>query len=507
MAKNSYKMQPFFIARGVIFNFVGQIIPIFVGIVSTPIIVHDLGIERFGLLTISWTVLGYFSILDFGLGQAATKFVSEVLGKRESIISQIIWTILAGQFILGFIGTAILYSIVPFLVRILNISNDLLGEAKDTFYLIAFSVPLVIISTSLRGVLEALQRFDLVNLVKIPANISLFLMPLIGVRYGFNLTKIVALILLTRIAVLLVFAFLIIYFLPEIKYFSIYFEIFPRLFTFGGWITIARVVGAILAYSDRFLIGSLLSVNEVAYYTAPFEMVTKLWIIPSSFAITLFPAFSSLKGNGDDYKINELFCISLKYLLIIQWQVILLIILFSREILQIWLGMEFSQKSTFLMQILALGVLFSSVAHIPSYFLQGIGRPDITAKFYLLELPIYFLTNWFLIKNFGIAGAAVAWTLRAFLDVGLLFGASFKIYQVLPRLLINNGVFSIVFTLLAVSAMAYSLKIFVNGFPLWVKMLIFAIFFSAFGYFSWKKLLNSSDKKIVLKMIMKREGL
>jgi hypothetical protein len=117
------------------------------------------------------------------------------------------------------------------------------------------------------------------------------------------------------------------------------------------------------------------------------------------------------------------------------------------------------------------------------------------------------LTNWFLIKNCGIAGAAVAWTLRAFLDVGLLFGASFKIYQVLPRLLINNGVFSIVFTLLAVSTMAYSLKIFVNGFPLWVKMLIFTIFFSAFGYFSWKKLLNSSDRKIVLKMIMKREGL
>jgi O-antigen/teichoic acid export membrane protein len=506
---NKVEIRGRLLVRNTLLNFIGQTVPLLVGVVTIPFIVRGLGTERFGLFSLALVVLGYFTIFDLGLGQAVTKFVAEAFGKGEVTgIPCLVWTAVIGQAILGIIGALTLVEITPLLVeRILSIPHELIGEARTTFYLLALSIPAVLISASFRGVLEAFQRFDLVNAVKILTSIAIYLLPLLGLLWGFHLPGIILLIFGARVVALFVFAMLAIYLRPELKKFSISFPLFPRLFFFGGWVTLARSVGAILAYSDRFLIGSLLSMSAVAYYTTPFEVVTKLWIIPASFVITLFPVFSYFIGTNDNYKISEFVAHSLKYLLLIQWPIVLVIMLFAGEILQVWLGLDFAQKSTLPLQILALGVLFSSIAHIPSYLFQGIGRPDLTAKFYLLELPIYLVTIWFLIKNCGIAGAAVAWTLRAFLDVSLLFGASFKVYQVLPRLLINNGVFSIVFTLLAVSAMAYSLKIFVNGFSLWVKMLIFTIFFSAFGYFSWKKLLNSSDRKIVLKMIMKREGL
>jgi len=105
--------------------------------------------------------------------------------------------------LLGLIGAIVLFGITDLLVeRVLNIPPDLIGEAKDTFHLLALSIPLVLVSSSFSGVLEAAQRFDLANAVRIPSSILTFILPLAGLYLGFGLPGIVALILLARVATL-----------------------------------------------------------------------------------------------------------------------------------------------------------------------------------------------------------------------------------------------------------------------------------------------------------------
>jgi O-antigen/teichoic acid export membrane protein len=53
--------------------------------------------------------------------------------------------------------------------------------------------------------------------------------------------------------------------------------------------------------------------------------------------------------------------------------------------------------------------------------LQGAGRPDLTAKLHLIELPCYLLALWLLIRTLGIEGAAIAWSARAVFDALALF--------------------------------------------------------------------------------------
>jgi O-antigen/teichoic acid export membrane protein len=79
------------------------------------------------------------------------------------------------------------------------------------------------------------------------------------------------------------------------------------------------------------------------------------------------------------------------------------------------------------LQILAIGVLINSVAHVPFSLLQGVGRPDLVAKAYLLELVIHLGLSVLLIGRFGAVGAASAWGLRALVDAALLFGLSYRI--------------------------------------------------------------------------------
>src|SRR4029077_11536366 len=65
------------------------------------------------------------------------------------------------------------------------------------------------------------------------------------------------------------------------------------LFFFGSWMTVSNLLGPLMVTFDRFLIGSVISIAAVAYYSIPFEVVTKLWLISSALVGVLFPAFST----------------------------------------------------------------------------------------------------------------------------------------------------------------------------------------------------------------------
>ena len=79
------------INRNVAINLIGRIAPLGVGLFTIPVIIASLGIERFGVLTIAWMVIGYFNMFDVGLGRAITKVVAEYLATdREQELGQII---------------------------------------------------------------------------------------------------------------------------------------------------------------------------------------------------------------------------------------------------------------------------------------------------------------------------------------------------------------------------------------------------------------------------------
>lgn len=502
------KIKGELLARNTLLNFIGQAVPLLVGVVTIPFIIRGLGTERFGLLSLAWVVLGYFAIFDLGLGRATTKFVAEALGKgEEEQVPRLVWTAVTVQGVLGFIGALVLAAITPLLVeRILNIPLDLVGEAKATFYLLALSIPVVLVSSSFRGVLEAAQRFDLVNAVKIPSTALTFLLPLVGLLLGFHLPGIVALTLVSRLAALSALILLNLRVFPTLKKFSAQSVLFPRLFTYGGWVTVTSIVGPILVYLDRFLIASLLSMAALAYYTAPYEAVTRLWIISGSLTMTLFPAFSALEGIGDRQRLGMLFARSVKYVLLTLGPIVLMLALFAEEILRIWLGSDFAMQSMMVLQILALGVLVNSLAHSPYALLQGVGRPDITAKFHLLELSFYVGIAWVLVSRLGIVGAATAWTLRVALDALLLFIASFKVCRLSPRLLATNGVTLTSMALLLLAGMAYGLKSLTGFLPLFAQPILFLTLFGLFAWLIWKNLLDASDRVAVLKVVKLWKG-
>lgn len=487
------------LGRNTLINFVGQVTVALSAIIMLPYIVRGLGYSAYGLLSLALMVFGSFSLLELGLGRATTKFVAEYLSNKEySKISSVVWTSFTIQVVIGLVGGIMLALFSTTIASKMNLSKDMMPEAKQMILVLALSIPLILGSSAIRGALEGSQRFDLVNYVKIAVNISTYLIPLMGVVYNLSVPIIVFYMLIARFLATIAYFFCCIYTLPQIRNISVFKGIrISSLFSYAGWVAISNLVVPFLVQVDRYLIAALVTVASVTFYAVPFEILNGLWIIPGSIAAVLFPAFSGI--NNDDKNIKDLFVRPIKYILIILGPIILGIVAFSHDILFVWQGPILADKSSVVLKILVSGVLLNSLGWVPSNLLMGLGRPDVTAKIHLIQTPIYLGLAYYLILKWGIIGAAAAFTIRVTFEAVLIFCAAFYFKPGLANVLFKKTYPSFC-ALVFLSLLLITQKLCLVT-SLLCNMLILLIILCFYSFTAWRVLLDKLDKELIMRLV------
>jgi O-antigen/teichoic acid export membrane protein len=411
------------LARNTLWNLIGNVAPMLVAIFCIPLLVKALGTNRFGILTLVWALIGYSTVFDFGLGRALTQLVATRLGTDEQQdVPHLVWTSQLMMLFLGFVGTAVLGLLSGWLARhVLHVPVGLESETTRSLYLLAFSIPVVISTAGLRGLLEAYQQFGVTNALRVPTGVFTFVAPLLVLPFSNSLVPVVAMLLGGRLLTWAAHLFYCAKIMPDLRHGIAWrTQAIRRLLHFGGWMTVSNVVGPLMVTLDRFVIAAVVSVTAVAYYTTPFDAITKLWFVPAALLGVMFPAFS-MTFMQDRARTAVLYERSVKLLLLSLFPIIVSVIVLAENGLKLWIGPEFAEHSTRVLQWLAGGVFINCLAQVPFALVQGVGRPDLTAKLHLIELPGYLLALWYLSTRYGIDGAAIAWTARVFVDALVLF--------------------------------------------------------------------------------------
>lgn len=482
------------LARNTVLNLVGQVVPMMAAVFAAPYVIHHLGPDRYGLYSLALIVVGYFALFNLGIGPATTKYIAELLGRRQlEKLPELVWTAVASQSCFGLAGGILLASASPFLVdHVLKIPADLHPQARMIFLIMALALPIDFVAGSFRGVLTASQRFDLLNAVSVPVGALMSIVPAGVIALGYGLPTIVMFVLLLRIVSIAIIIVLSMRLYPALRSIRFDFGLVRSLLGFGSWVTISGAVGPILVYIDQFLLGAVLSIAAVGYYSPPYNIASKLSILPSCLMGTLFPAFSTSAGRGDSEWIRKTLIRSLKFLILIVGPAALLLAFFARPILTLWLGPKFGNEGTLPLQILAAGVLINSLAFIPYGLLQGMGRPDLTAKFHLAELPIHIGLVWLLVIHFGLPGAALAWTIRVTLDFVLLIAAACWVTRTSPRLLAARDLRRSVGTL---AVLGMGLMFLWLSTHVFIAEAVFTLLLSSgFLFVAWRYVLNVEEK-------------
>jgi len=419
--------------RNTLLNLVGQGAPLLVAVVSIPFVTSAMGPERFGVLALAWTFIGYFAVFDLGLGRSLTQRVAELLGEakgeaKEDAIPSVTWTGVISTLALGVLGAGCVLLASGALVRsVLRIPPELSAESLRALRILGLSLPFVLSTNALRGVLEAYQRFEIVNLLRAPVMALTFLGPLAVVPFTVRLDVVVTVLVLIRVIAWVAHAAFCIRVNPDLAR--------PRaprragaesLFRMGGWLTVSNVISPVLVYADRFLIGSVLSMSALAFYTTPSEVVMRVVTAPVAVAGVFFPAFAA-SFRSDPERTARLFSSSVRAVLLMLFPILLTMFVFAEIALRAWVGDEFALHGTAVARWLVLGVLFNGLAQIPLALVHGAARADITARLHMWEAPFYLALLWWLLDRHGLPGAAVAWSTRTGVDAALLFLAAGRV--------------------------------------------------------------------------------
>ncbi len=406
------------LARNTVINLVSEVVPFAVAIVAIPAIIGGIGVSRYGVLTLSMMAVGYFGVFDFGLGRAATKFIAEAAGAGDrEAIPGLFWTSLLVMSAFGAAAGVLIAALAPWLVGgVLKIPPALRPESVRAFYLLALSMVFVIGGGIFGGTLSAFQRFDLINAVRVPAGILSYLGPLMVLPFSHAIDAMVAAMVLVRIGGWFAGFAMCLRVLPELRRpLRPRREVLRPLLSFGGWVTVSGIVGPIMVYFDRFLIGGLISVAAVSYYTVPQQITGKLGVLPGAMGGVVFAALASA-FNRDSARAAVLFERAARYTMLALFAPVLLIVVFAPEGLSLWVGSSFAAHSAPVLRWFAVAAFVNCLAWTPYGLVQAANRPDLTAKLHLAELPFYLAMLWWVLPRYGIEGAAVAYTVRVAVD-------------------------------------------------------------------------------------------
>lgn len=490
------------LAKNTIWNLLGNGAPLIVAVFCIPILIRGLGKDRFGVLTLAWALIGYASLFDLGLGRALTQLVAKKLGAgEEREIPSLTWTSLLLMLLLGLAAAAAVWLTSPWLVgRGLNVPSALHQETLQAFRLLGLSLPFVITSAGLRGLLEAHQRFGLINALRVPMGVFTFAGPLMALPFSKSLVAVIAILAAGRVIAWGAHLSLCLRVAPELRR-SIAWQrsAVGPLLRFGGWTTIANIVNPVLVSMDRFIIGAVLPVGMVSYYTAPFDAVTKLWVVPTSLTATVFPACSAL-GSERRKDLETIYSRSIKYLFLILAPICLVLFLFAGQIMQVWLGHDFAENSALVLRILAIGVFINCFAHVPYCFLQALGRPDTTAKLFLVELIPYSVFVYSMVRYGGIVGAATAWSVRVGIEVLLFLLLAWRMFSLSPRSLLGRGTLRALKAICILGVALLGTKMALQN-SLQMVILLSGVWLFVFAVAIWKYVFDESDRRSVMMLI------
>src|SRR5439155_15805088 len=115
------------IARNSLWNLAGQIAPLLLAAFAIPILIRQLGVDRYGVLTLAWILVGYFSLFDLGIGRAITKLLAEKLALGDSdSAANLVWTATFSMLLLGVCFGGVLLAFAPWLTHsLLKIPSSL----------------------------------------------------------------------------------------------------------------------------------------------------------------------------------------------------------------------------------------------------------------------------------------------------------------------------------------------------------------------------------------------
>jgi O-antigen/teichoic acid export membrane protein len=329
--------------------------------------------------------------------------------------SELFITVLILTLTLGLVGgTLILISSEWILVHFNLIKAASRQEVLGCIVWLPLALSLLLLNSAMIGSLQARERFGAINFATVLGDSLAQLLPLFVAQLGYVSIDILLPTVLSSRLLTTVFLFVqCIKHVPITKKIKIDLLYVKPLLGYGGWASAISMIGPLMTALDRLVIGTLSDAKGVTLFTIPFNLISKVSIIPNSLGAVLFPRLAALSSDESKALADK----TGRSLIAFMSPVIIIVMGGIHPFMIFWLGHDLAERCAGIGELILLGVWINSAVMPYTYYLFAEARyKSKILVICLLEVPLYFLLLWFGVKNFGPLGAAGAWSLRVLLE-------------------------------------------------------------------------------------------
>lgn len=142
-------------------------------LITTPLILKALGVENYGIYTLTIGFVGMLAVLNWSLSNATQRYTALAIGQGDFVkLKKVFSTALVIHFLYGVLLFLIITIIGYFFVQnILNIPVDKVHDAQIVLYIVAFLCFITIMTIPFLGILRTNENFLVIAIVGIVESI------------------------------------------------------------------------------------------------------------------------------------------------------------------------------------------------------------------------------------------------------------------------------------------------------------------------------------------------
>ena len=406
MKNITYSLQ---IARGAIISFLGMIFGR--GLTYLYIILlARLGSSEYGLISLGFaTTLFLSTITMLGLKTVTVRYISFYQAKKNK--EKIKGTILSSIKIS--LPISIFFMVALFLLSE-KVSLLLFHNARliPILKLFSLTIPFIVLSNIFLQVILSYRKIEYqIGIKEIIENVVKLALTFLFIYFGYELLGVAIAYIIS-----IIITFLLSFYFMQKKCFNILDNkikannFSTELLKISFPLFFADIFTLIIKWMDVFLLGFFRSTSEVGIYNVALSTASLLVLMPTGIMVLFLPIITRLYSEKNKKEIKEITMRTSKWIFFANFPIFIILLAFSKPILEIMFGKEYIIGSTALL-ILIFAYLLHSITHVNSSILIMLKKTKIILFVGIIITILNILLNLLLIPKYGIVGGAIAMAL------------------------------------------------------------------------------------------------
>lgn len=367
------------------FNGVAQIAPIVVAVVITPLLLHRLGLDRYGIWSLALLILGTLTTLDGGVAASLTRFFAMYASRGEHAQSgRLLLGSLLFFFLFGIALTLMALPLAPSIVHLLDVPPGLEEEAVVVLRWLPPVVGLALMSDSTTALLQGNGQFRALAASMLASSALFVVAVIVLVQPGAQLDD---LMLATALRYVILLIASLLFAAPRV---SIGWPLLPSLATtrdlgrYASRMQVSAITGFVNSEMDALVIAAVLPIRYVGLYNIGLQAASAMRSLPLYAFAPIFTRVTTIfRREGREAAAAEFERLERRWLPAVLGYGVVAVTAVGFSV-PVWLGDRYAVSGVMAAVLLSGYMVHVAFTGMRTCYVRAIGRPGLEARYSLV---------------------------------------------------------------------------------------------------------------------------